>query len=191
MSHEQTAAAFAEATASVAEVVREAAEADLGAPTPCGDWDLGALLRHFAGTSGAFAAAAEGALDADDPWGGRVELAPDWSAQLGGNLDRAGAGWSQPATWSSEIGNSSMPTAAVGEMGLIEIVLHGWDLARATGQSVSLSAETAAEVLRCAAATAEQGREYEVYGPAVEIPANASDLDKALGLTGRDPAWSA
>lgn len=36
----------------------------------------------------------------------------------------------------------------------------------------------------------EQGREMGLYGPEVAVPANASTLDRVLGLTGRDPAWA-
>jgi hypothetical protein len=36
----------------------------------------------------------------------------------------------------------------------------------------------------------EQGREMGLYGPQVTVPADAPALDRVLGLTGRDPAWS-
>ena len=36
----------------------------------------------------------------------------------------------------------------------------------------------------------EQGRKMGLYGPEVAVPADAPTLDRILGLTGRDPAWT-
>ena len=68
-------------------------------------------------------------------------------------------------------------------------MLHGWDVARAGGQSLSISDELGAEVLRCLEPTLEQGRQFEVYGPPVSVPNDAEDFIRALGLSGRDPDW--
>jgi hypothetical protein len=62
-------------------------------------------------------------------------------------------------------------------------------VARATGQRLEVPAALGAEVLRCLLPTLEQGREFEVYGPEVSVPEAASDFDRALGLSGRDPQW--
>ena len=63
-----------------------------------------------------------------------------------------------------------MPTEAIGELGLLELMLHGWDVARAAGRPLAVSAELGAEVLRCLQPTLEQGRQFEVYGPEVSVP---------------------
>lgn len=39
--------------------------------------------------------------------------------------------------------------------------------------------------------TADQGRQMGVYGPHVPVSDAAPLLDRILGLTGRDPAWTA
>ena len=181
-----------EAGAAVAGAVRASAGADLTGPTPCADYDLRTLLRHFVGTSGAFVKAGQTkALDPDDPWGSHAKLdEQDWADQLAGQVEAMGRAWSRPEAWTGSIDGAQMPAAAIGELGLIEVLLHGWDVARATGQSLSVSDELGAELLRCLKPTLDQGRQFEVYGPEVHVAADASPFTRALGLSGRDPDWS-
>jgi uncharacterized protein (TIGR03086 family) len=80
-----------------------------------------------------------------------------------------------------------MPARSLGEMALIEVLLHGWDVARATDQQVDVSDALGAELLRCVAETADLGRQVGAYGTAVPVADNASDFAKALGLAGRTP----
>lgn len=190
---EPTRTAFAAAGASVSTAIRAGADADLTARTPCRNFDLRALAQHFAGTSGAFLRAGEtGALDPDDPWGGKTRLDESaWAEQLAGQVDRLAAAWSRPEAWDRPIDGARMPTEAIGGMGLLEVMLHGWDVARAIGQPLAVPDELGAEVLRCLLPTLEQGREFEVYGPEVNVPEDASDFERALGLSGRDPQWTA
>jgi uncharacterized protein (TIGR03086 family) len=68
-------------------------------------------------------------------------------------------------------------------------VLHGWDVARAVGAPYEVPAELAAVVLAAVSATAETGRDGGWYGPEVPVAGDAPPFDRALGLTGRDPAW--
>jgi uncharacterized protein (TIGR03086 family) len=186
-----TSDAMSEACATIALVVRGAAGADLSERTPCTDFELRKLLTHFAGTTGAFARAGrQHALDPDDPWGSKTELDEEtWPEQIVHNLETTAAGWSRAETWEGTVEGTALSATALGEMGLIEVMLHGWDVARASGQSFEVSPALGAEMLRCVSATAEQGREFEAYGPEVETAPDASDFDKALGLAGRDPAW--
>ena len=181
-----------EAGTAVATAVRAGAGADLTGPTPCADYDLRTLLRHFVGTSGAFVRAGQTkVLDPDDPWGSNAKLEEqDWAGQLAGQVEALGGAWSRPAAWTGSVEGAQLPAPAVGELGLIELLLHGWDVARATGQSLLVSDELGAELLRCLKPTLDQGRQFEVYGPQVTVPADASLFTQALGLSGRDPNWS-
>lgn len=188
-----TMAVLPAAGAAVATVVRAGAGADLAGPTPCGDWDLRTLLRHFVGTSGAFVRAGETqALDPEDPWGASAVLDEErWADELAGRVEAMTAAWNRPQAWAGMIQGAQMPAAAVGELGLLEILLHGWDVARAAGRSLPLSDEVGVELLRCLEPTLELGREYEVYAPPVDVPEGAPAFERALGLSGRDPAWTA
>ena len=186
-----TMALMAEAGATVAGALRAGAGADLAGPTPCADWDLRTLLRHFVGTSGAFVTAGQTrALDPEDPWGSNATLdEQNWADQLAGQVEAMSLAWSRPEAWTGSIEGARMPAPAVGELGLIELMLHGWDVAGATGQSLHVSDELGAELLRCLEPTLGQGREFEVYGPEVSVPSGAPSFTRALGLSGRDPEW--
>jgi uncharacterized protein (TIGR03086 family) len=180
-----------EAGAAVAAAVRAGAGADLTGPTPCADYDLRTLLRHFVGTSGAFVRAGQTkALDPDDPWGSNAKLdEQDWAGQLAGQVEAMSEAWSRPAAWTGSVEGAKMPASAIGELGLIEVLLHGWDVARATGQQLNVSEKLGAELLRCLEPTLDQGRQFEVYGPEVSVPSDAPAFTRALGLSGRDPGW--
>ena len=97
--------------------------------------------------------------------------------------------WSRPEAWTGSIEGAKMPAQAIGELGLVELLLHGWDVARGTGQSLRISPDVGAELLRCLEPTLDQGREFEVYGPEVTVPTDAAPFERALGLSGRDPDW--
>jgi uncharacterized protein (TIGR03086 family) len=186
-----TARAMPEAGGTVASAVRAGAGADLAGPTPCGDWDLRTLARHFVGTSGAFARAGrDKSLDPDDPWGNDAVLdEADWAGRLAGEVEAAGQAWGRPEAWTGSVQGAPLPVAALGELGLVELMLHGWDVARAGGQSLAVSDDLGAELLRCLEPTLDQGREFGVYGPPVRVPDDAPAFDRALGLSGRDPDW--
>ena len=117
----------------------------------------------------------------------------DWAEQYAAQLDRALAAWADPAAWEGEIdlGGSAMPAKEIAVMLIEELVLHGWDVARATGQEVRLSQESAAFVLRAVESNAEIYRQYQGFADPVDRPATATTLERALAASGRDPQWTA
>jgi len=91
-----------------------------------------------------------------------------------------------------KLGGSAMPGELALGMILWEYQMHGWDLARATGQPWSPPQAAAEESL--AFAPGMLGPGYQGNGKAfanpVPVPADAPAFDRLLGLSGRDPAWS-
>jgi uncharacterized protein (TIGR03086 family) len=72
-----------------------------------------------------------------------------------------------------------------------ELVMHGWDVSRASGQEFEVDEESLAAVdgfFTVFGARIASGN--GPYGPAVAVPDDASHLDRLLGATGRDPGWS-
>jgi uncharacterized protein (TIGR03086 family) len=85
---------------------------------------------------------------------------------------------------------SPTPTADVGALLVAEMVLHGWDVARAAGEEYRATEAVAAAVYRSVEANAELFRNYQGFAPAVEVPGSSPVLDRALALSGRDPSWT-
>jgi uncharacterized protein (TIGR03086 family) len=72
---------------------------------------------------------------------------------------------------------------------IMEMALHGWDVARATGQEYH-AGDALAEVLEATVqAQAELFRKYQGFAGAVAVPDDAAAFDRALALSGRDPDW--
>ena len=87
-----------------------------------------------------------------------------------------------------------MPSEVAGAVALDELVVHGWDVARAIGRPYSVEPELLEAVHAFVAPLAEPDPPMPregLFGPPVAVPADAPLLDRVIGLTGRDPAWSA
>lgn len=70
-----------------------------------------------------------------------------------------------------------------------EVVLHGWDLAKGTGQDYEPDPATAAVVNGFLTESRKDEVPESLFGPVVEIDEDAQTFDHALGLAGRDPGW--
>ncbi|EUA70739.1 hypothetical protein I540_2403 [Mycobacteroides abscessus subsp. bolletii 1513] len=114
-------------------------------PTPCTELTVRALVNHVMGLSLAFryAAAPEEAAAAGFVSSGPSftdDLDPQWRISLPRRLADLVEAWERPASWqgTSTIAGNVMPNHQVAMVALDELVLHGWDLAVATGQPFEL-----------------------------------------------------
>jgi uncharacterized protein (TIGR03086 family) len=185
---------LSKAAEAMAAIVHNIKPDQLADATPCAEYDVRALVNHLLFWGPSLAAA------------GRKEVVPppaaaesdvdlttgDWRGALLTQLDRTAEAWTPREAWEGAtriVGPTEIPAQVIGGMLVGEYVVHGWDLAAATGQPLALDDETLAYLLEEVSAGAEQGRQMGVYGPEVPVPAGAPALDRILGLTGRDPAW--
>ena len=186
---------MARAAAPLVEVIRTIRPDQLGAPTPCAEYDVRKLVNHllFWGPSLEGAARKE---NVPPPAGAETDLdltGGDWATALEDQVARTVAAWSRPAAWEGTThmgGPTELPASLVGGMVVGELVVHGWDLARATGQRPVWDDDLVEYLHEEVVQTAEVGRQMGVYGPEVAVPASASALDRTLARTGRDPAWT-
>ncbi|QFU85763.1 TIGR03086 family metal-binding protein [Amycolatopsis sp. YIM 10] len=174
-------------------IVRAIEPGELGAPTPCADYDVRALLGHLLYWGPFLLAGARRSTppEAGDGEAG-VELGEDWAARLEAQTADLVEAFGRPGAREgmAAFGSSELPAPMLYGMVFGELVVHGWDLARATGRPFDVEPEVAAALYEDIAANAETARQMKVYGPEVPVPASAPMLDRLLGLTGRDPSWT-
>ncbi|GLW93622.1 TIGR03086 family metal-binding protein [Actinokineospora globicatena] len=160
-------------------------------PTPCPEWTVRDLVNHLTLWSGVVAERVARKLPAptDGSEDESIDFAGQWPARFVDGATRAARAWDEPGALDGETSMMSSPRPATffHDMLLAELVLHGWDLATATGQPFVVDDDVAARARDSTAAMAEQGREYGVFGPEVPTAPDASPLAQALGISGRDP----
>ena len=168
----------------------------LAAPTPCPDLAVRHLLGHLLGLSVAFRDAGRkdfGATTDTAPDSAVPDIGPGWREELPKVLDELADVWRAPDPWTgtTRAGGIEMPGAVAGAVAADELVIHGWDLARATGQPYDPdpAALRASYAFLWAAADETGPGDDGVFGPVVPVPDDAPLLDRAVGLSGRNPGW--
>lgn len=167
----------------------------LADPTPCEEFSVAALLNHFLGLASAFTGSARkqrGALTDSPPAAPSPVVYPEWRTLLPDRLDALTAAWSDPDAWDGEAtaGGVSLPAHVMGLVALNEVAIHGWDLARATGQDYELPPGIVAVLLEFDGQDADdQAARAGIYAPVVKVAADASPQDRLIAVTGRDPRW--
>ena len=190
-----------EATQEVAALLGAVREDQLTHPTPCERYSVAALLDHLMGLCTAFTGAARKTpppVDGGPSGPGQPtadHLDPAWRDALPSRLQDLAKAWQEPSAWEgmTEAGGMRMPAELAAIVTLDELVLHGWDLARATGQSFVCAPANSAAVLGFTEQFTEPGpvaAREGLFGPAVVVPDDAPAFDRALGFAGRDPGWS-
>jgi uncharacterized protein (TIGR03086 family) len=154
----------------------------LDRPTPCAGFDVRGVLEHMIGGATAFAAAfrgeAPGAPDLRDPLAGFAPALGDLVAAISepGALER---------TVAAPFGE--VPGETFARFVVLDGLVHGWDLATATGQPYDPPDELVAEVDAFARQALDPLRDGATFGPAVAPPAGASPLERLVAYTGRTP----
>jgi uncharacterized protein (TIGR03086 family) len=151
----------------------------LQARTPCDEWDVRALLNHVIDTQEYFAATARGE-EASLP-------SPTPPARIGDD----------PVAAYDEIRTETL--RAYGEPGVIEKtgpslgiafadqLVHGWDLAKATGQDATMPDDLASAAFGMLDGRLTDDQRGAGFGPAVKVGDGASPQDRLLAYTGRQP----
>jgi uncharacterized protein (TIGR03086 family) len=152
-------------------------------PTPCEAWNVQDLLDHLVGGTRYLRAA----LTGSEPSAPTGSTAADFEAGVEGCV----AGLAEPdalaRTCVSPLGFEwTVLEATAGTF--MDVLIHTWDLATATGQPSDLDAEL---IDACVAlflpAMPERGRAAGIVGPAVAVPDGATPQQRLLCAMGRTP----
>jgi uncharacterized protein (TIGR03086 family) len=178
------------AYASTRRVLAEVEPDQLDEPTPCTSWNVRDLVNHIVGGAQWFGAAVEegeNALPADRDW-----TEGDMLASFDDGARRTIAAFRAPGAQDKivKVPFGEFPGSVF--MGLVttDTFTHGWDLAKATGQSTDLDPELAAQVLegaRLLVPDGLRGDEPLPFGPVLDAPAGACAADRLAAFMGRRP----
>lgn len=181
------------ACASAADLVRTVGDDELTGPTPCSEMSVAALVSHLGGLAAAFtAAAAKQFGDLTDSPPAVSELLDDgWRVSYPQRLMAMAAAWGDPAAWEgmSRAGGVDFPADVGGRIALTEVVVHGWDLARATGRPYAVDDDVLRAVLPHVTEFASGAPVEGLFAAAIPVNDDAPLLDRVIALTGRNPAW--
>jgi uncharacterized protein (TIGR03086 family) len=185
---------FGPATNALAEVVAAVRDDQLGDPTPCPAYTVGDLVDHVGGFLVAFTAAArKQQLEGEgDPSGNASRLEPAWRDRIVRSSHELAEAWRDPAAYDgmTQAGPVELPGAVAALVALDEVVVHGWDLAKATGQPYDPDERAVLACLGFAQSFDAPRDGSGLYGPPVAVPDDARALDRLAGATGRDPEWT-
>jgi uncharacterized protein (TIGR03086 family) len=155
--------------------------------TPCASWNVRELINHIVGGQYFFAAGVEGKpFESDSP----DFAAGDYVAAFDEAARAAVAAFSAPGALEKmlTLPFGPMPGAAFIGLATSDTFQHGWDLAKATGQSTDLAPELAAGILagvRASIPDAFRGPEGAPFGPQRSAPAGACAADELAAFLGR------
>ncbi len=156
-------------------------------PTPCSEWDVRALVGHVVGVHGMML----GLIDRQLSTAPSVEEDP--SAAFAAARADVEAVLDDPELATTEydgmFGRTDIGTT-IDRFLDFDLVIHGWDLARATGQDETIDEAEAARVWKDTEALGDNLRTSGVCGPEVPVPDDAPLADRLLGRLGRDPGSS-
>jgi uncharacterized protein (TIGR03086 family) len=175
-----------------ADVVANVPDGMLDSATPCEHMRVHHLLAHIGGLASAFTAAARKDFGrwTDTPPDDAAALDDDWRSAYPQRLTALSDAWREADAWTgmTRAGGIDLPGEVAGLVALTEVVLHGWDVAAASGQTYECDATTAQVCLDHLLQFDPAGTEG-MFGPAVPVPEDAPVLDRIVALSGRDPQW--
>lgn len=168
-------------------VVEGVTEARFGDPTPCAEYDVKELLNHLFLVVTNFQALAKGGTADFSTTPDR--LTGDWRGEFGAETERLVEAWSAPEALEGVSAGMGLPQPVVAKMILLDLTIHAWDLARATGRDFTPDPRAVSVLLGFLGDMAPMARANGVFGEEVEVGDDATDFERLLGGSGRDPQW--
>ncbi len=155
-------------------------------PAPCEGWVARDVVAHVCESISGFL----GRFGVDAPAGPAVDDDPvgAWVAVR----DAAVTALDDPELLARSI-DTPMGTMTledmVGRFGIGDIIVHTWDLARATGLDEQLDPDEVRRLYETMEPNDEMMRQGTAFGPKVPVPDDADEQTRLIAFTGRDPNW--
>ena len=175
-----------QAVAAVQRIVDQVGPDQMTAPTPCTDWTVRDVADHMAkGNAWAAAVLASetgsaprptDSIVGDDPAGAFADTA---AAML--------AAFQTPGARSKmlDLPFGRMPGGALAGARMTDLLVHGWDIAKATGQSTDFAPELNEAALATARRMMTLDRAGSPFAPEQPVAADAPAADRLAAFLGR------
>jgi len=161
-------------------VLRRLTEDDLARPTPCAGYTVGDVGQHLVRSMVLLASVAGEQIDT--PAAGTLDT------KVAAAAEAALAAWRRRGLDGSvAVGRSVLPASLAVEIIPLELLVHGWDIARATGRDIAVLPGVAGYVLDRAQELITEDKRGRSF--AAEVPAgpDATILHRLVAFTGRAP----
>jgi uncharacterized protein (TIGR03086 family) len=155
------------------------------APTPCDGWTVRDVVAHAIDTERDFLS--RQGFDPGVPVD-LVEPSTAWRSHAAAVAEVLGRDGVAEREYDGYFGRTTIAATMADFYGW-DLVIHGSDIARATGQPWSISDEEAAALHATADGWGDALHSEGVCGAAVPVADDASATDRLLGRLGRDPDW--
>jgi uncharacterized protein (TIGR03086 family) len=170
----------------VGERVARVRPEQLSWPTGCADWDVRALLNHMTYENLGHAALAEGGHTMPTPDAVTDYLGTDHVAAFRDSAVRVRVALAAPGVLTRRYGPQQAPGSFIVQMLINEQLTHGWDLARATGQSTDLAPAAAERAIDAARFFyRDVPRNAATYQPEQPVPPGVTAADRLAAFMGR------
>ncbi len=157
--------------------VRAVGDDQWDAPSSCGEWSVRELVDHTVHWQAVVGSVVGAGTSPGDSWD---TVYPALGAALADPSNLEGN--------APEDVMGGMPKHQVLGLGLGDVLLHGWDLARSIGADDTLPPDAVQAVQMGLERLPEQMlRSPSMFGPPIDVADDASPQDKLLAFTGRQP----
>ncbi|WP_328473870.1 TIGR03086 family metal-binding protein [Actinoplanes sp. NBC_00393] len=175
------------AAPTVTAAVRGVRDDQLDDRTPCADFKVRDLLNHLLQVAQNFQALAH---RKDVDWSaGPDRLTGDWRTEFADDVQGLRDVWADPSSLDGTSPGLGLPQRVVGQMLVTDLVVHGWDLAKATGQPYRVDDGLLTSTREFLDVMGDTGRQMGAFGPEVTAPDDTDEFGRLLARTGRDPQW--
>jgi uncharacterized protein (TIGR03086 family) len=184
------------ATTTLAALVNGVRDDQLSLPTPCDGFAVAALLNHIDEMALTSIHAATKTIPESGPASPSEasHLADNWRERIPTRLNTLANAWRNEAAWTgiTQAGGFTFAGDVAGLVVLGELLLHGWDVARSSGQVFTSEPpllEAAFGAMQASVSRNPNGIPG-VFGAPVQVSDDAGLLERLIGLSGRNPVWT-
>jgi len=154
-------------------------------PAPCEGWVARDVIRHMVSWMPGFFL---GSVGVEVPEGPSVDEDPVGAWKVVSDAIQAALDDPEVAARECDVGLGRQSLEqAVATAGIGDVLVHTWDLSRATGLDEALDADEVHRLVEAMEPLDEVLRESGHFGPRVEVPDDADDQTRLIAFTGRRP----